>query len=1032
MKKILFIIFAFMASLFIVNATDLYVPYEFSYADTPANTIYIDGNSCQDNGCTQAGSQIEVYTEGLITDCWVNYGPDGSANLNDFNQCTAQYRDSDRIVSGNERVFVKSDEENRLAFFSTNGDNYLVMKSQGRYQCEGAPVCFIEESIMVEFEKKDTAIAEIQQLNIINLDDENKPVQVEVPVRIDETVCSAFRFTDPEQFRPQMPAGYSDYSAETQIDLYIKNTQTGTQYEHQAITIPIEADTCAGLAAFSWTPDSSLENTQVTFRAETDVTDNQVVTSIPDWTEAVETVYPENLDGTCWARAYDFTLSNTNEFDLTPSVAQYTQGETLFALFRAAAYRDNSITPMNFEYKVYFNGALELTESVSTVSDLTEFNHELTQITSTLEPGSYTVKLEVTPVGTNCDIRESVEQIQNLQVLAPELYDVTFIVRDEDSNRLENAQINLELLAADDYYVTPPTYDSTLTTDANGIVTFTDVYAGNYSYDISKEGYTSIREDSRHIASDASIYITMPEENTVPIVALPDNFTQYYQTPIYIDLSDYVYDFNDGFNALNISTSTDGSIDVSRTGKTLTIRATQPVTTNLRVYARDPSGSIAFDDTEIIFTDNEVPVIDTFAADPSDGAAPFTTYFHVGVSDDDENVTCSIYYGDGTYDLNRDCDSLNNVEHTYEGINTYTARLIVEDGVNEPVEAQTQIFVFERINPSPVIDHFNLSSSNGMYLPTNLTLDWSASHTHNYPNTCTIRIVLANETTGTDYPVNCTDTIDINEFNVTGSSRFMLRVEDNESIEVIRIIDRSFFYEEEVDLELDDVEIIVEDKLVPGEFEFTLKIPEEIVDRRVVEIEPKIKLNGVVGVLTTPGGKLSSSAISTEAENDANMYTFKVDTRDFNIVIPKGEVVTLQVMLEDDFGTDITVNKSVVFGYEETESSTPSIRGKGTDVMDYMQSVAVQGFEEGFNTVEFKIDNNENEGKSISVSMISNDLGISYSSRIDLGAYGSREVQMPVYVKPGTEPGMYPVRFSVYDGEDKQVRYSFIKVNDNE
>jgi len=196
------------------------------------------------------------------------------------------------------------------------------------------------------------------------------PIQIDVPVSIEETVCSAYRMANPNFYKPVPPVGYSDFSANTEITLKITRESDGSELYSGLKSIPIEADTCAGLAPFSWTPDASLENESVKFRAETLVIDDQVANGGTDWAEVIETIYPTNLDGACWTRAYDFTLANEPTIDIDTSLAQISEGEYLYATFMAGAWRDDAMTPMDFEARLYIDGnTLVSTQTFSTVGD---------------------------------------------------------------------------------------------------------------------------------------------------------------------------------------------------------------------------------------------------------------------------------------------------------------------------------------------------------------------------------------------------------------------------------------------------------------------------------------------------------------------------------------------------------------------------------------------------------------------------------------------------------------------------------------
>ena len=134
---------------------------------------------------------------------------------------------------------------------------------------------------------------------------------------------------------------------------------------------------------------------------------------------------------TCWTRAYDFTLSNVDDFELSTPVAQIVQGESLYGLFRAGAWRDNSMTPTNFQATIEFEGQVVYSNSFQTLSqDVQEESVDLTSNISGLPPGNYVVTLTTVPDAVGCTIEEPVIQSQQLTIMAPQTYEVEFVVRD--------------------------------------------------------------------------------------------------------------------------------------------------------------------------------------------------------------------------------------------------------------------------------------------------------------------------------------------------------------------------------------------------------------------------------------------------------------------------------------------------------------------------------------------------------------------------------------------------------------------------
>lgn len=1203
----------------VASAATYFDSFQVTFSNEKPADMKIFSYQCDSSGCSSASPANVEYYKGDAIQCWFDYGQNGDST--NYLNCMENYKLSGNTLnlndcstiadgcSGDVFLFAKYETSNAphgfINYFSTRGDSYFPQFArQDRFSCEN-DICVDTYPALLQFVKGLNAVAEVGQVNIMNVDNELLPVQVQVPVSIEETVCSAYRFAN-NYFRPQIPAGYSDFSANTQVDLRITQQSTGQNLYSETITIPIEADTCAGLAAFSWTPSASLQDEAVSFRVETDVIDNQVVSSTRDFAEVIETVYPENLDGTCWTRAYDFTLSNVPSTEMTTSVAQITAGESLYAVFDAGAWRDETITPMGYTATVYFDGQEVYNRVFASGADVQTQVVDLTNEITGLSPGQYEVKLVTQPDGSGCSVAAPVEQTQNLQILAPETFRVTFNVKDAQANLLDGANVNLHLNSADDYYVTTPNYDSNVVTDANGNAVFTDAIRGDYTYTVTKDGYTTVSNDI-HVGSDMNVYVTLPAGNTAPQVALPEEFTSFYQDSVEFDLREYVTDFNDDFRTLTIDVTASSSINVQRNGNMVTLTTTAPVTGTVTVTATDASGSTGTDSAAVNFIDNQAPVVNLFEADPNSGAAPFMTTFNVDVTDaDGDALTCTIDYFDGTAERG-DCADANGVMHSFANPGTYNVRLTVEDGVNEPVEVIEQVFVFERENMTPHIEYFTLSSSNGFNLPTDLTFDWNVSHpdpnanmqcsiringathpvtcdantymlnnytqeglgkftfiaydgTHqvmrsierffildnampiidsftatpsvgtvnlttsfdvavrdleNDPLTCTITFGDGTSTTSScntfngtthtytsegsyiatlevtdgynnvfashnirvfseedgspmiDYftldssngnvlptdltldwsvshplglPMVCTLTVNGNttpvacegprlifDYNTSGAGVFTLDVIDESNNTVNQTITRIFGFPGELDLETKDLGLIIDDEIAPGEFSFNLVVFNETLARRSLTLMPTINCEGVDNTLS--GEKTMSSRAISQDDNVPFTYRFTLDTADFELRVPTDKVCTFKLRVTDSYGTNVLLSDNVVFTYPQEVSKYSSIRGNEVDILNYMETSLITGINKGYNTIQFTIENNQPQSKDISLTMISGQLGIDYSMNEKLGPGRSIDVQIPIYVQESTRSGMYPVRIGVSDDEEKQVRYSYIKVN---
>lgn len=1136
-KKLLSYLALFCLLIGSAFAADFYESYRMSFLNETPSSMAVLPYVCTNAGCTTAsGINIEVY-KGDAIQCWTDFGQSGqTAN---YLSCMQNYKVTGNVVNltdcsvlsngcaGDPYIFVKYDTTatfGYVSYFFTTGDTYVPYKVRSTsFSCTN-DICVNVNPTNVLFGRIANATAEVGQLNILNIDNSSKPVQVTVPVTIDQSVCSAFRFSDSSVFKPTAPVGFSDYSANTAITLRILNgTNPAISYLNQTINIAIEADTCAGLAAFSWTPSQNLVNTSVKFAVTTDVIDAQIVNSIVDSAEVTEVVYPTNLNGTCWTRSYDMTLSNTANFALNTSVAQITQGESLYVGFLGGAYRDNAITPMNYVANLYFNNTLVSTGNFVGSSNLQNSFVNLSSNIAGLAPGAYNVTLITTPVGAGCTLSSSVTQTQNLQILAPVTNTLTFHVRDSNFTALNNSQINLRLMSADDYYQVTPVFNTTLSTDAQGTLAFSSLISGNYDYTISKPGYTTV-SGSVHVASNSDIYITLPRTNLAPIVNLPTEVTQYYLNTQTIDLRNYIVDYNNLFSELTITSSiVSGTGFISYAGGIITASTTTPNDLVLRVTAADPSGLNSTDTMTIHFVNNSAPVIVNFVATPDNGQVNLTTSFTVSVTDADNNtLTCILDFGDGQNTTGA-CSSLNGVSHTYTNVGTFNAILRVNDGVTTEVTGLEQVFVFARVYASPQINSLNVVSQNGIYTPTNLTLTWNVTHPNNLAMTCTLRYNLASYAvpcTSTGYnisnfnvtgltrftltafdgtnqdtrfvdltlfnplvagpvinyftlatatgtfvvpnnltlgygvvhpqglamncsmivngvvsPVACSPagTFTVTNFNVTGASTFVFRATDGTAINnmtINQVFVSSNVTNNTVDLTLDLVDLVLENTIVPGEFEFGVSVINETLNSRDLRFKPSVSCDGVVISLANSNKMLDSSAVSKVQRKEGFVYSFKLNTQDFNAMIPLDKNCRFMLNVLDDYGTDIVVTQAVTFSYPEEERKIQSIRGKGTDIVDFMSVALSNEIKPGYNAIEFRVVNNEFVDKDLSITLISQNLNINYNEKLSLGAGQERSVTIPLYVEKGTEKGSYPVRFAVSEeGSDKQVRYSYIIVN---
>lgn len=938
MKRLLILLLAMTFSLMSAVGADFYSTFEFSASQEIPQSVYIEGAECSDTQCSSKTQRnVEVFS-GDARVC-LEQGLNGNfSSVENFNSCMEQYREVGSVVTTQFAV-VKYEVPSSfgyLTYFSASDDSYLPWYNKKEdFSCEG-DICIEntqDNQLLIEpvsFVKKDDAIAEIGQVAIKNTQNDLKPVQIEVPVELEQTVCSAYRRTLDNVWEPTIPSGYSDYNADTMVNLEITRTSNGDQLHSDQVMLPIEADTCASFAAFEWTPSSSLENESVTFSFSTQVIDNQVSNSLIDRYEVTEVVYPTNLDNTCWARIEGYTLSNIPNQELTTSIAQITQGESLYATLDVGAFKDNAITPTNYKLEIEIDGVEYYSNTFSTQSqNLDSQVINLTQYTSSFPIGEYNVVARATPQATNCNMVEPVEHNQQLNILEVEQYTLEVLVQNANSMPIEDASVQLLLLESQDDFATAPQYDSTLQTSKSGETSFNNLIPGSYRYDISAQGYSS-KEGTIMIGSDSTLQVTLQQDNQAPIVDLPQEFSANVNDGIVIDLENHISDANQGFSSLQLSsTVVSGSAQSSISNGELIINTQNPETVVVEVSATDAQGLSGTDSTRIVFTSSTAPEIVLFEATPSNGEAPFETTFTIDVQDlENDSLTCTVDFGDSS-DITQDCNQIPTLEHTYLQPGTYKASLSVSDGNLVDYE-ELQIVVFTREIP-----------------------------------------------------------------------------------------------EEYDKLEAEDVELQVPMTITPGEFNFNISIKDETLTSRELFVEPSIICGDVTSKLASGNSQLPTRIVSKESRGDFT-YEFTIDTQDFKNNLPKDTTCRFNAVVFDGQGTNIKKSELVEFRYPEKEAKMLSIRGETTDIISYMD-IVLKNAEFGYNRESFRLINNEDVGKEISLTITSAPLGINKNVQVNLAPNSQRDTSISYFVG-NVDSGSYPVRISINDGSEHQTRYSYIRV----
>jgi len=1028
MKKILIIILAIIASFGMVSGASFFTTYQLNFPNEQATSILVDGGECTTNSCSTIGNTVELYDAAVFNSCKTS----SLSSASNFNSCILPGKINGKIVNllgtSNQVVTKVTTPSNfgYVTWFSANADSYIPkFDRKTNYVCN-FDICIDPNTVSLDFVKKANAIANIGQLNVKNVDNNNLPLQIEVPVSIDQTVCSAYSLTNPNMYTPIIPKGYSDFSADTLISLELTKQSDNSLITKQSLKLPIAADKCAGLAAFSWTAPAGFVNENVIFKVTTDVVDNQVSSSIPSFTQVIENVYPADLTNSCYARVYDLTLANIPTNVMTTQNTQITTissmnlSENLFASFSAGAFSGNTLNPIDFEAIVKFNGTVVSQKLFNSGANLKSYSTDLTNNIKNLAPGAYNVSLTARPISASCTNTHNVVLTQNLQLVEAQTYNTNFIVSDVNGNLLSNAVINLQLMNLLGTYNSTLNYNNTLTTNALGKASFNNLIGGTYKYVINKPGIGST-SNIVTINSDLDLYVTVNLGNVAPNLLLPANFTGYYKNPIVFDLRDYVVDANNAFDELNFTANIiSGNISANLNKGIVTLTTTKIGVSNMTINVIDPSGAFSSSNFLVDFNNNAPAIINTFKVNKNDGQTPFKAIFNVNVNPvDGDKLTCLLNFGDGSLvSTTGDCSSLNGLSHIYNETGSYDAVLSVNDNSNPIVTANQMIYVYNRTGAAPKINSFTLTSSNGNLAPTNLALNWDVVHTNGSSITCNLRYGSLN------HAVSCIGSTNINNYNITGISTFTLVATDLAGVQVLQSIPLTLVTATNL---FDNTKLIVDKVIAPGKFTFKLQVSNEVFNLRKINIIPSITCNNIVNKYKN--NQLNVQLISKV--NNLNEFVVSVNTNDFKFNVPTDVACSFNVELFDNLGFNALKSSNVMFSYPQETKLLKSIRGKGTDIANFMNSAVADALVVGYNTIEFKVINGENFGKNLKISLTSSKLGINFNLDENLPAGKERKVQIPLFIDKTTKSGMYPVRISVSDGTDKQTRYSYLNIINN-
>ena len=132
------------------------------------------------------------------------------------------------------------------------------------------------------------------------------------------------------------------------------------------------------------------------------------------------------------------------------------------------------------------------------------------------------------------------------------------------------------------------------------------------------------------------------------------------------------------------------------------------------------------DEGNVCGSGNNVPIVNSFVANPVIGNAPLTVSFSGSVNDvDGDTLTCTINFGDGSIDeVITDCTSFSGIGHIYANVGNYVATLTVNDG-NGGITTDTENI--QATNPTGALIWFiSPTTAEGYHSQTNIEANVTA------------------------------------------------------------------------------------------------------------------------------------------------------------------------------------------------------------------------------------------------------------------------------------------------------------------
>ena len=271
------------------RSRSFFASYRITFEADWTDRVRIKTFECLDADCTEARPVEVPRYRGDGIACWYEHGQLGRAN--DFLECMAAYETDGGSIStddcytisdgcsGDIYLFEQLDPDvsyGYATYFYASGDTYIPYEYRHvSFDCE-FDYCVNTNARGVFFGRRTeqrTRIEREEQPFTLVRDAASGGVS---QILIHPSVCSPFTWSNPEAFRAQSPRGYSDYAADTRIDMTVVEPSTGEVLFHRQRVTALPAEECVQVSGVEWVPESDLGTETLLLEIRTEVIDGQV------------------------------------------------------------------------------------------------------------------------------------------------------------------------------------------------------------------------------------------------------------------------------------------------------------------------------------------------------------------------------------------------------------------------------------------------------------------------------------------------------------------------------------------------------------------------------------------------------------------------------------------------------------------------------------------------------------------------------------------------------------------------------------